>query len=105
MVWQQMVVVEVGGQPYQLTHDETRDLVRWLRKPNPHVPTADLKSVLAAVLLERLLEDPAADNPPLEPDEADGMRLALMRMEIREGLTPRQQALYAALFGNPPPGP
>jgi hypothetical protein len=55
---QPVIVLEVAGEPYQLTNEETRDVVRWLREPNPHVPAADLRSAHAAVFLERLLEDP-----------------------------------------------
>jgi hypothetical protein len=98
MQWQPVIVVEVDGKAYQLTHDETRDLVRWLREPNPHVPTADPGSVAAAVFLERLLEDPAAENPPMNDEEAAGILFALGRMSIDEGPTSRQSELHDALF-------
>jgi hypothetical protein len=95
--WQLVIVLELEGAPYHLTHDETRDVVRWLREPNPHVPTADPGSNAAAVFLERLLEDPSAENPPMNDDERRGILLALLRMSIEEGLTGRQQALHDAL--------
>ena len=98
--WQQVIVVAVGGVPYQLTHDETRGVIRWLRESNPHMPTADLGSIAAAVFLERLLESPSAETPPLNDEEAHGILLALGRMQIKEGLTSRQLDLHDALFAH-----
>jgi hypothetical protein len=64
------------------------------------VPTADPGSIAAAVFLERLLEDPNAKNPPMNDEEAAGILLALGRMLIDEGLTPRQSALHDALLAH-----
>ena len=97
---QWVVVLVVDGQHYQLSHPETRDLIRWLRTPNPHVPEADLKSAAAAVFLERLVEDPTAENPPMNDDEASGISLALGRKVIKEGLTAREEALHDALLAH-----
>jgi len=100
MPWEYVVVVAVDGQPYELTQEETRDVIRWLREPNPHVPAADPGSVAAAVFLERLVEDPGAENPPMNSEEAAGILFALGRMIIDEGLTVRQQALHDALLAH-----
>jgi hypothetical protein len=100
MRWEYVVVVEVDGQPYQLTQEETRDVIRWLREPNAHVPAANPGSVAAAVFLERLVEDPSAENPPMNDEEAAGILFALGRMLIDEGLTVRQQALHDALVAH-----
>jgi hypothetical protein len=44
--------------------------MRFSDEPNPHVPAADPGSVAAAVFLERLVEDPSAENPPMNDEEA-----------------------------------
>jgi hypothetical protein len=97
---QWVVVLVVDGQHYQLTHDEARDVIRWLRTPNPHVPDADIKSAHAAVFLEHLVDDPRAENPPRNDDEASGILIALGRKAIKEGLTAREEALHDALLAH-----
>jgi hypothetical protein len=44
--------------------------MRFSDEPNQHVPAADPGSVAAAVFLERLVEDPSAENPPMNDEEA-----------------------------------
>jgi hypothetical protein len=56
--WQRVITINVEGEECLLSLDETRELVAGLREPNPHVPSADPGSIAAAVMLERLLEDP-----------------------------------------------
>jgi hypothetical protein len=97
--WQRVIVVEVDGLDYELTLDETRQILRWLRTANPHVPATDPGSIAAAVFLERLLEDAVATNPPMNDGEAAGILIALGRMLLVEGLTGRQEALHDALLG------
>jgi hypothetical protein len=99
--WERVTVLEVDGLGYELTLDETRQVVRWLRTANPHAPETDPGSIAAAVFLERLLEDPAATNPPMNDGEAAGILVALGRMMILEGLTRRQEVLHDALLGRP----
>lgn len=98
MTWEQVIVVNVGGVECQLTHAETAAVIRWLRSPNPNFPAADPGSIHAAVFLERLIEDPKAENPPLENDEQRALLRALDRMVVKDGLTPRQEKLHDALL-------
>jgi hypothetical protein len=98
VTWQQVIVVNVGGVECQLTHAETADLIRWLQTPNPTFPDPDTGSMEAAVFLQRLVEDPDAENPPMTNEATRGILRALIRMHIQEGLTPRQQALHDALL-------
>ena len=95
-----VIVLEVDGLQYPLSQSEARDLLRWLRDPNPHAPAADDGSIAAAVFLERLLEDPEAQNPPMNDEEARGIALALLRMSMDDGLTERQQTLHDAIVAH-----
>jgi hypothetical protein len=98
---QWVVVLVVDGEHYQLSHPEARDVIRWLRTPKPHEAEPDLKSIAAAVFLERLVDDPAhAKNPPMNDDEAGGILIALGRMAVKEGLTEREAALHDALLAH-----
>jgi hypothetical protein len=70
-----------------------------LREPNPHVPQIDDASIAAAVHLERLVEEPTGtSNPPMTRREARAVSLALLRLQMRQGLTPRMRALHQALL-------
>ena len=94
---QWVVVLVVDHEHYPLTHGETGDVIRWLRAPKKGESEPDFKSVAAAVFLERLVDDPHAENPPMNDDEAWGILIALGRKVIREGLTERESALHDAL--------
>jgi hypothetical protein len=98
--WQRVIVLELDGELYGLDLDETRAVVHWLRTPNSDVPAADPGSTAAAVFYERLLEEPKAQNPPMNDEESRGILLALARMVVEEGLTERQSALHEALLAH-----
>jgi hypothetical protein len=97
---QWVVVLEVDGEPYQLSHPETRDLIRWLRTPNPHAADSDFRAIAGAIFLERLVDPANAENPPMNDDEAEAILIALGRMAVKEGLTGREEALHDALLGH-----
>jgi len=98
MSWQLVIVLEVEGTRFPLTPDETREVIRTLREPNPYAPDTELGAVAAAVFLERLLEDPTTQNPPMTDEEAGGILIALGRMMVTEGLSGRQADLHDALL-------
>jgi hypothetical protein len=64
------------------------------------VPAADPGSIAAAVFLELLLEDPAAQRPPMNDEEARGIELARLRMSMDDGMTERQQGLHDAIVAH-----
>jgi hypothetical protein len=93
-----VIVVDVDSQPYPMTVDETLRVIETLREPNPHFPKMDDPSTAAAIHLERLVEEPTGTtNPPMTSFEAGAVLIALLRLEMHEGLTPRMQALHDAL--------
>ena len=96
--WQLVIVLGVGSEELQLTQGEASELVAMLRTPNPYAPATEPGSISAAVFLERLLDDPKAENPPMNDDESGAILFALGRMMIDEGLTKRQRALHDALL-------
>jgi hypothetical protein len=82
-----------------LSVTETLQVIEKLHEPNPHSPKMDDASTAAAIHLERLVEEPiGTTNPPMTRLEAGGVLLALLRLQIDEGFTPRMQALHDALL-------
>jgi hypothetical protein len=86
----------VDGEQYPLTLDEIRRIVEWLELPAPHTP-AEAGAHDAEVLLNRLLEDPEADIPPMTESEAGAILGALERALITVGLRTDQLRLCSAL--------
>ena len=93
-----VIVVDVDSRSYPLTVDETLRVIEALREPNPHSPKMDDPSTAAAIHLERLVEEPpGTTNPPMTSFEAGAVLIALLRLELNEGLTPGMLALHDAL--------
>lgn len=93
-----VIVVDVDSRSYPLTVDETLRVIETLREPNPHSPKMDDPSTAAAIHLERLVEEPTGTtNPPMTSFEAGAVLIALLRLQLNEGLTPGMLALHDAL--------
>lgn len=94
---QHAVFLIVDGERFPLSLDETRDVIvklRSLDSGNPHLADAQLA---AAIFLERLVDELDVQNPTLKRREWRAIGLALVRLEVSEGLTARQERLRDAL--------
>ncbi|MGZ4300428.1 MAG: hypothetical protein ACXVR9_04075 [Gaiellaceae bacterium] len=93
-----VIVVDVDSRSYPLTVAETLRVIETLREGNPHSPKMDDPSTAAAINLERQVEEPTGTtNPPMTSLEAGAVLIALLRLQLNEGLTPGMLALHDAL--------
>lgn len=97
--WQHTIFLEIDGEALPLTAAETREIVSKLRTPQPGASEPADAAIAAAVHLERLLDEPDAQNPPLTPAEVHEIGLVLLRVEITDGQISLRDAILAHELG------
>jgi hypothetical protein len=96
--WQRAIYFVVGDEHLPLDLDQARRLVEALREVETTArPEMAAAATAAAVFVERLLDEAAAENPPMTGWEAGALMTALELILIRDGLPGRMADLRDAL--------